>query len=64
MKRLHNNPLGNDIWFDGVHYWRGSPGKLVGPYTESELHFEATPDYHTGDDSTRILLEPTTLYPK
>jgi hypothetical protein len=64
MKRVHNNPLGNDLWFDGHQYWRGQPGSLVGPFTNSELHDIATQENLTGDDSTIIQLESTQLYPK
>lgn len=64
MKRVHNNPLGNDLWFDGENYWRGQPGGLVGPFTNSELHDIATQENLTGDDSTIIQLESTQLYPK
>lgn len=62
MKRVHNSPLGNDIWFDGLNYWRGKPGSLVGPFTQSELHDVAQQEERTGEDSTIISLDKTTLY--
>ena len=62
MKRLKNNPLGPDLWFDGLNYWRGEPGNLVGPFGESELVDQAQQENLTGDDSTidsgRILAKP------
>lgn len=46
--------MGNDLWFDGLNYWRGNPGSLVGPFTESELHNEQQQESRTGEDSTVI----------
>lgn len=54
MKRVKNSPMGNDLWFDGLNYWRGNPGSLVGPFTESELHNEQQQESRTGEDSTVI----------
>lgn len=62
MKRVMNSPLGNDLWFDGLNYWRGQPGKLVGPFTDSELHDVAQQENLTGEDSSVISLDKTTLY--
>ena len=62
MRRVQNNPMGNDLWFDGLNYWRGRPGSLVGPFTESELHDHAQQENLTSEDSTVISLDKTTLY--
>jgi hypothetical protein len=62
MKRVQNSPLGNDLWFDGLNYWRGRPGSLVGPFGESELHDVAQQENLTGEDSSIISLDKTTLY--
>jgi hypothetical protein len=64
MKRVHNNPLGNDLWFDGNHYWRGRPGNLIGPFGESELHDIKQQESITGDDSTVIDAGEITATPK
>lgn len=64
MKRLHNSPMGVDIWFDGLNYWRGRPGSLIGPFTESELHDIAQQDNLTSDDSTVIDSGEITATPK
>jgi len=62
MKRVYNSPMGNDLWFDGINYWRGQPGSLVGPFTESELHDVAQQENLTGEDSSIISLDKTTIY--
>jgi hypothetical protein len=66
MKRVHHSPLGTDLWFDGLNYWRGNPPNLVGPFTDSELHDIAQQETLTGedstlDDSTVITLDKITL---
>jgi hypothetical protein len=64
MKRVHNSPMGPDIWFDGHNYWRGRPGSLVGPFTESELHDVAQQESQTAEDSTVIDSGAVTVKPK
>ena len=63
MKRVQNSPLGNDLWFDGLNYWRGQPPHLVGPFTDSELHDHAQQENLTSEDSSIIELDKMTLRP-
>ena len=61
MKRVKNSPLGNDLWFDGLNYWRGQPGKLIGPFTESELTID---ENVTGEDSTIVDSGEVVVFPR
>lgn len=58
MKRVYNTAV-EDLWFDGLHYWRGEEPDLSGPI-KGDLH--SVLQQITRGESNTIELDKTTLY--